>query len=58
MQNANIETALNFNKGGCFVTVILTHLLKNGRDFAYDTFKCISMNDKVCILIQISLMFV
>ena len=38
----------------------LTHqpLEKNGRHFAEHIFKCIFLNDKVCILIKISLEFI
>ena len=32
--------------------------VQNGRHFADDIFKCIFMNEKFCILIQISLKFV
>ena len=31
---------------------------QNGHHFADNIFKCISMNEKICILIQISLKFV
>ena len=31
---------------------------RNGRHFADDVFKCIFLNKKICILIQISLKFV
>ena len=43
---------------GCII-IILTHLPgQNGRYFADYIFKCISMNEKFCILIRISLKFV
>ena len=31
---------------------------QNGRHFAYNRFRCISVNEKFCILIKISLKFV
>ena len=38
--------------------IISSPLGRNGQRFAYGTFRCISVNEKFCILIKISLKFV
>ena len=50
--------AMNWSQDRVFI--ILTHLPpgQDGRHFADDIFKCVSVNETLCILIKISLKFV
>ena len=49
---------LDYHQTYTNINCLLTHLPLDKKVDTFDTFRCISMNENFCILIEISLMFV